>query len=105
MNMKENSFSSLYLNKAMSIDTNPIGYQDLRRYRQLCFQLIAVLIVLSGCSAFGPRMVSRDQFNYNKAVADSTRNQMLLNLARIRYLEEAVFLSVSIGTLFKLRIM
>ena len=93
--MKEHSFSTSNLNKAMRKNTQPKGDRDLRRYRQLCFQLIAVLIVLSGCSAFGPRTVSRDQFNYNKAVADSTRNQMLLNLVRIRYLEEPVFLAVS----------
>ena len=93
--MKENSFSTLKVNKAMSKYTKPKGYRDLRRYRQLCFLLIAVLIVLFGCSAFGPRTVSRDQFNYNKAVADSARNQMILNLARIRYLEEPVFLSIS----------
>jgi hypothetical protein len=99
MNMKEHSFLTSNLNKAMSVFTKPKGDRDLRRYRQLCFQLIAVLLVLSGCSAFGPRTVSRDQFNYNKAVADSTRNQMLVNLVRIRYLEEPVFLAVSIGTL------
>ncbi|MGB5422369.1 MAG: hypothetical protein WBN03_09425 [Desulfobacterales bacterium] len=93
--MKEHSFSTSNLNKAMRKNTQPKGDRDLRRYRQLCFRLIAVLIVLSGCSAFGPRTVSRDQFNYNKAVSDSTRNQMLLNLARIRYLEEPFFLSIS----------
>jgi len=56
---------------------------------------ISALIYLTGCAAIGPRHVPQDRFKYNEALAESTRHQMLLNLVRIRYLEEPVFLSVS----------
>jgi hypothetical protein len=39
--------------------------------------------------------VPRDRFGYNEALAESSRHQMLLNLVRIRYLEEPVFLAIS----------
>jgi hypothetical protein len=52
-------------------------------------------LVPSGCAAFGPRHVSSDRFNYNEAVARSTREQMILNLVRLRYLEVPVLLTFS----------
>jgi len=64
------------------------------RFRQMVFVVTAVF-VLSGCAAFGHRRVSSDRFNYNDAIARSTRDQMLLNLVRLRYLEVPVFLTVS----------
>jgi hypothetical protein len=57
--------------------------------------MIAALFVLSGCAAFGHRRVPPDRFNYNEALAESSREQMLLNIIRLRYLEEPVFLAVS----------
>jgi len=40
-------------------------------------------------------MVPEDQFNYNKAIAESTQEQLLINLVRLRYSETPVFLKVS----------
>ncbi|MFC1516902.1 hypothetical protein ACFL7E_09140 [Thermodesulfobacteriota bacterium] len=57
--------------------------------------IIAVLFVLSGCASFGHRRVPPDRFNYNEVLAESSREQMLLNIIRLRYLEEPVFLVVS----------
>jgi len=54
-----------------------------------------VVPLLTGCAAMGPRHVPKDRFRYNEALAESSRHQILLNLVRIRYLEEPVFLSVS----------
>lgn len=54
-----------------------------------------MFLMLSGCAAFGHRRVPRDRFNYNEALAESAREQMLLNIIRLRYLEEPVFLAVS----------
>jgi hypothetical protein len=42
----------------------------------------------------GERQLHHDQFNYNAALADSGRRQLLLNLVRVRYLEAPFFLSV-----------
>jgi hypothetical protein len=57
--------------------------------------MIAAVFMLSGCAVFGHRRVPRDRFNYNEALAESSREQMLLNIIRLRYLEEPVFLAVS----------
>jgi hypothetical protein len=61
-----------------------------------CFLLIAAAVfVISGCAAQGAKRVPRDRFDYNAALAQSTREQMLLNIVRSRYLEVPVFLTVS----------
>ncbi|MGB5708800.1 MAG: hypothetical protein WBM41_18475 [Arenicellales bacterium] len=57
--------------------------------------LLPLVFLIAGCAAVGPRHVPQDRFKYNQALAESSRHQMLLNLVRIRYLEEPVFLSVS----------
>ena len=45
--------------------------------------------------AQGAKRVPADRFDYNAALAQSTREQMLLNIVRSRYLEVPVFLTVS----------
>jgi len=57
--------------------------------------IAAAVFVISGCAAQGAKRVPRDRFNYNGAIAQSTREQMLLNIVRSRYLEVPVFLTVS----------
>ncbi len=59
------------------------------------FLLLAALVLMFGCAAQGAKRVPRDRFDYNAAIAHSTREQMLLNIVRSRYLEVPVFLTVS----------
>ena len=54
-----------------------------------------ICLALAACRSIGPSTVPRDQFNYNQAIADSTEEQLLLNLVRLRYAETPVFLKVS----------
>jgi hypothetical protein len=57
--------------------------------------LITILLVaMTGCSSVGPKTVPQDQFNYNAAIAESSQEQLLLNLVRLRYNETPVFLKV-----------
>jgi hypothetical protein len=51
-------------------------------------------LVLTGCSAVGPGSVVRDRFDYNRAISDSWKSQMLNNLVGIRYGEAPIFLDV-----------
>jgi hypothetical protein len=61
-----------------------------------CALLIAAaLFLISGCAARGAKRIPADRFDYNGAIAHSTREQMLLNIVRSRYLEVPVFLTVS----------
>jgi len=65
----------------------------LRRLPWLC--VAAGLITTVGCAGFGPSTIAPDRFNYNQAIAESAKSQMLLNLVRLRYLDVPVFLKVS----------
>jgi hypothetical protein len=79
----------------MNTSSYPEGKTNRLFYLGFSSLMIAALFVLSGCAAFGHRRVPPDRFNYNEALAESSREQMLLNIIRLRYLEEPVFLAVS----------
>jgi predicted small lipoprotein YifL len=53
------------------------------------------LVTLTGCGVLGPASVVRDRFNYNSAIGESWKNQMLQNVVKIRYADMPVFLDVS----------
>jgi hypothetical protein len=54
---------------------------------------LATSLVLGGCSA-GPTAIRGDRFNYNQAGAQSTKEQLLLNLVRLRYREPIYVLEI-----------
>jgi hypothetical protein len=56
--------------------------------------LTFALLLLTGCG-IGPGTVVRDRFNYTKAISDSWKSQMLVNLVGIRYGEAPIFMDVS----------
>jgi hypothetical protein len=49
----------------------------------------------SGCSSVGPGSIGRDRIDYLGAMADSWKQQMLLNVVRLRYADAPVFVDVS----------
>jgi hypothetical protein len=70
--------------------------QNTKKASCKCLLLIAAaLLLISGCAAQGAKRVPADRFDYNAAIAQSTREQILLNIVRSRYLEVPVFLTVS----------
>jgi len=55
----------------------------------------SILFFLSGCAYVGPRSVPQDRFAYTDAISESWKQQMLLNMVKIRYADAPVFLDVS----------
>jgi hypothetical protein len=79
----------------MRIRKFPTG-QNTKKASYRCALLIAsALFLISGCAAQGAKRIPADRFDYNAAIAQSTREQMLMNIVRSRYLEVPVFLTVS----------
>jgi hypothetical protein len=55
---------------------------------------LGLVLALTGCKSIGPGQVAGDRFDYSEAIGDSWKNQMLLNIVKLRYLDPPVFVDV-----------
>jgi hypothetical protein len=65
---------------------------------KLTFPLTALtfaLLLATGCKSIGPATVQRDRLHYSSAVAESWKEQLLLNIVKTRYGDAPAFLEVS----------
>jgi hypothetical protein len=59
------------------------------------FLMIPVLLGSGGCALrMGPKVVAQNRFDYSTVIERSWKEQMLLNMVRIRYLDPPFFLDV-----------
>ncbi len=56
---------------------------------------IGALALLTGCTHVGPRRIPVDRFDNSTAVADSWKQQTLLNIVKLRYMDLPVFVDVA----------
>lgn len=57
--------------------------------------LVPTLLLATGCTTLGPVTVPVDRFDYNKVLAQSSEQQLVLNLVRLRYGEPVQWVAVS----------
>jgi hypothetical protein len=57
--------------------------------------LLMTGVLLTGCTSVGPKLVSGSRTDYNVVLRQADDQQMLLNLVRLRYRDQAMFLEVS----------
>lgn len=68
------------------------GYWNM--FKRIFAFMLAALLLLGCQSSFGPGALQNTHPAYNQAIVRSLSEQMLLNLVRLRYLDEPYFLKV-----------
>ncbi len=57
--------------------------------------MMLIFLSVTGCRSIGPSTVQRDRLHYSAAVAESWKEQLLLNIVKTRYGDAPAFLEVS----------
>ena len=73
----------------------PTPRRILGRLRVYRLAVAVALLLTSSCASVGPKTIPRDQFDYGLAIANSWKEQLLLNVVGLRYVEAPVFVNVS----------
>ena len=67
----------------------------LRRTAIRCALLLAAPALLSACAVIGPSAIQSGRQAYNAAVAETSDQELLLNIVRLRYRDTPTFLQIS----------
>jgi hypothetical protein len=71
-----------------------ISFRLLSRRRLIAAALCPVLM-MSGCAWFGPHMLRTDQVDYERALGDAKKREMLATIVGLRYGDSPSFVAVS----------
>lgn len=56
---------------------------------------LALALLSTGCKHLGPKTITADRFDYSSSLADSWKQQTLLNIVKLRYMDLPVFVDVA----------
>jgi hypothetical protein len=71
-------------------------YMSVRKSFAVIFGIsMCCLRLLTGCEHLGPATIPEDRFDLSTSVADSWKQQTLLNIVKLRYMDLPVFVDVS----------
>jgi hypothetical protein len=56
---------------------------------------MSLALFVAGCQTIGPTSMQRDRMDYGGALADSWKEQTLLNITKLRYFDTPIFLDIS----------
>jgi hypothetical protein len=59
------------------------------------FLVIALGLAVAACASIGPGSVSRDRIDYATSIGNSWKEQTLLNIVKLRYVDMPIFLEVA----------
>ena len=57
--------------------------------------IVVLLVAASGCAQLGPDLIEAGRNDYNKVLAQTNDEELLLNLARLRYADNPMFMAVT----------
>jgi len=61
----------------------------------ICSTAFVVTVLSTACRSVGPTRIVHDRFDYAEAISNSWKNQMLLNLVKLRYADAPMLLDVT----------
>src|SRR5580765_2721020 len=67
----------------------------LFRLRAIACASLIVVTTFTGCKHLGPTSIAVDRFDYSGSIAESWKQQTLLNIVKLRYMDLPVFVDVS----------